>query len=53
MALLQPVHTWHDAAILVVLLLVWYVARSLYALSNRVTSVSLPKRQVEIRFKTR
>jgi hypothetical protein len=49
MALFHSIHTWHDAAILAVLLLVWYTARSFLALAKRVTVVSLPKR--EARFK--
>ena len=47
--LIQPIHTWNDARILIVLFWALCFPTVLLILATRITFVSLPKR--ELRFK--
>ena len=55
MALLRmtpfPIRNWHDAAILLVLIVVIYIGRIALTLAKRVTKLSLPKREAEFKEK--
>ena len=43
------IHSWHDALIWIVSIVVFYICRSIFTLAKRVTHVSLPNREFSFR----